>query len=51
VRDLVASEKNMWHGKELAKEIKEIKGGHAGEGSLCKGRVERTHPRTMFASV
>ena len=47
VRDLVSSEKNLWHGKELAKEKK--RGGHAGEGS--KGRVEQTHPRTMFASV
>ena len=46
VRDLVASEKDLWHGKELAKENK---GGYAGEGS--KGRVERTHPRTMFARV
>jgi hypothetical protein len=46
VRDLVASEKNLWHGKELAKENKR---GHAGEGG--KGRVEQTHPRTMFASV
>jgi hypothetical protein len=46
VRDLVASEKNLWHGKELAKENKR---GHAGEGS--NSRVERTHPRTMFASV
>jgi hypothetical protein len=47
VGDLVASEENLWHGKELAKEEK--KKGGAGEDS--KGRVERTHPRTMFASV
>ena len=45
VRDFVASEKNLWHGKELAKK----KRGHADKGS--KGRVEWTYPRTMPASV